>query len=177
MKLLVDFFPILLFFLAYKFFGIYWATGVAIAAAGLQVGYVRLRWRRWDKLQLMTLFLITVLGGATLFFHEEIFIKWKPTLINWLFAAVFLGSQYVGKAPIIQRLMKQQISLPAEIWRRLNLSWVVFFLLSGLANLYVVYHFDTNTWVNFKLFGLMGLTIIFIILQAFYLARHLRHES
>lgn len=174
MKLLVDFFPIFLFFIAYKLAGIYIATGVAILASFIQVAYEWLRHKRCDSMQIMTFLLILFLGGATLFLHNELFIKWKPTVINWLFGAVFLGSQFIGKQPFIQTLMKNQIALPPAIWQRLNFSWVLFFFFSGVANLYVVYHFDTNTWVDFKLFGLMGLTVVFVLLQAVYLARHVR---
>ncbi len=173
MKFLFDFFPILLFFVAYKMYGIYVATGVAIAASFVQVALFWARHRRFENMHLVTLGLIVVLGGATLWLQDERFIKWKPTLVNWLFALVFLGSQFIGKKPITERMMSSAISLPAHIWSRLNLSWVVFFVASGLANLYVVYNYDTDTWVNFKLFGLMGLTFAFVIAQGFYLARYM----
>lgn len=177
MKLLYDFFPILLFFAAYKFFGIYIATAIAIITTCLQVGYQWFRYKRCETIQIITLVLIVLLGGATLFLHNELFIKWKPTAINWLLGIIFLGSQFVSKEPFIQHLMQNQIRLSPSIWQRLNLSWVIFFFATGLANLYVAYHYDTNTWVNFKLFGLLGLTIGFIILQSIYLARHVKHEQ
>lgn len=176
MKLLIDFFPILLFFLSYKFFGIYVATGVAIGASIIQVIWHWIRNRNFDMMQVVTLLIIVVLGGATLSLHNELFIKWKPTAINWIFATVFLCS-HLTKTTIIQRLMQQNISLPLNIWQRLNISWVVFFFLTGLANLYVVYHYDTNTWVNFKLFGLLGLTVIFVILQAIFLSKHVKSDA
>jgi intracellular septation protein len=118
--------------------------------------------------------LIGVLGGATLFFHDEMFIKWKPTIINWLFAAVFWGSHYIGKDPIIKRMMNSQVNLPSDVWARLNMSWVGFFFISGVANIYVAYHFTTNAWVNFKLFGVLGMTFFFVILQAVYLSRYVK---
>ncbi len=173
MKLLFDFFPILLFFLTFKFYGIYVATGIAIAASVVQVGTFWLKNRRLEKMHLITLVLILVLGGATLFFHNEWFIKWKPTAINWVFALVFLGSQWFAKKPLIQTMMEKNVELPLLIWNRLNLSWVIFFILVGGANLFVAYNYDTNTWVNFKLFGVLGLTVLFVIVQAVYLTRHI----
>ncbi|MBN2701563.1 MAG: septation protein A [Methylothermaceae bacterium] len=173
MKLLFDFFPIILFFAAYKLEGIYVATGVAIAATFVQVGYMWLRHRRVENMHLITLGLIVVFGGATLYFHDEEFIKWKPTVINWLFGVVFLASQFIGKKPFIQRMMAANVDLPQLVWYRLNLSWALFFLFLGAVNLFVVYTFDTDTWVNFKLFGMLGLTVGFVLLQAVFLARYL----
>lgn len=126
-------------------------------------------------LQIVTLVLITVLGTATLLLHNELFIKWKPTAINWIFAAIFLGS-HLTKQTIMQRLMSNNISLPTNVWMRLNLSWVIFFFITGLVNIYVVYHFDTNTWVNFKLFGVLGMTVAFVVLQAIYLSKYIKPE-
>lgn len=177
MKFLVDFFPIALFFIAYKVWGIYVATAVAIATSIVQVSYEWIRFRKIDKMQWATLGLIAVLGGATLVFHKEIFIKWKPTIINWLLAAVFWGSHYIGKEPIIKRMMNAQVKLPSDVWARLNLSWVAFFFISGVANLYVVYHFSTNAWVNFKLFGVLGMTFLFVILQAVYLSKYAKAST
>lgn len=174
MKLLFDFFPIILFFIAYKAVGIYAATAVAIVASLAQVGFTRLRHGRVERMHVISMALILVLGGATLFLQDEMFIKWKPTAVNWAFALAFLGSQFIGRAPLIARMLSESVTLPDEVWRRLNLSWVVFFLAMGAANLYVVYHFSTDTWVNFKLFGMMGLTFAFVIGQAFYLARHIQ---
>lgn len=177
MKLLFDFFPIVLFFAAFKFFGIYVATGVAIAASTLQVAGVWFKNRKFEFMHLLTMGIIVVLGGATLLLHNEMFIKWKPTVINWVLAVVFFGSQFIGKKPLIHRMMENNIELPEFVWRRLNLSWVSFFALMGAANLYVVYHYDTDTWVNFKLFGILGLTVVFVILQAIYLTRHVSDDK
>ncbi|MCX8049950.1 MAG: septation protein A [Methylohalobius sp.] len=173
MKLLFDFFPVVLFFIAYKLDGIYVATGVAIAATLLQVGYLWLRQRRVETMHLVTLGLIVILGGATLYLHDEQFIKWKPTVVNWLFGAILLFSQVVGDKPLIQRMMAESLALPNQIWSRLNLSWALFFWLLGAANLFVALRFDTEVWVNFKLFGMLGLTVVFAILQAAFLARYL----
>ena len=176
MKLLFDFFPILLFFAAYKYADIYVATGVAIVASIIQVGYTWFKHRRVETMQWVTLVLIVVFGGATLLLKDEMFIKWKPTVLNWMFAAAFLGSQFIGKKSLAERMLTANISLPREIWTRVNLSWVTFFVLLGCANLYVVYNFDTDTWVNFKLFGMMGLTIAFVLLQAVFLSRYMKPE-
>ncbi|KTD21560.1 septation protein A [Legionella londiniensis] len=172
MKLLFDFFPILLFFICYKLFDIYYATAVAMGASLLQVIFYRIKNQRYEKMHLISLGLIMVLGGATLFFHNPWFIKWKPTGLYWLAAIVFLSSSFIGKKTLIEKMMDGNIHLPAKIWRRLNYAWSAFFILMGCLNLYVAYSFDTDFWVNFKLFGGAGLTLIFVFLQAIYLARH-----
>lgn len=177
MKFLFDFLPVLLFFIAFKLYDIYIATAVAIAGSIAQTGWLWLRYRRIERMPLFTLLLIVVLGGSTLIFHDEYFIKWKPTAVNWLFAVVFLGSQWVGQKPILERMLSENLELPAPVWLRLNLAWVGFFLTMGLANLYVALNFDTETWVDFKLFGMLTLTLIFVIAQAIYLARHIKPDT
>nr|VFK23398.1 MAG: intracellular septation protein [Candidatus Kentron sp. LPFa] len=202
MKFLFDSFPIALFFLAFWFYdeckgwladlgidpamltlhenaateGILAATIVAIVATFLQVGISWLRHHRVENMHLITLALLVVLGGATLLFKEEIFIKWKPTAVNWLFALVFWGSRFIGGKPLIRRMMESNVQLPTAVWERLNRSWIIFFLAMGLLNLYVVYHFSTEFWVNFKLFGLLGLTLVFVIGQSFYLVRYMKPQ-
>lgn len=173
MKLLTDFLPILLFFIAYKMFDIYVATAVAIAATFLHVAVTWLKTRKVATMQLVTLAILVIFGGLTLYLHNEQFIQWKPTVINWIFGAAFLGSQFVGEKTVVERLMSAQINLPDQIWRRLNLSWVTFFLIMGGANLYVMYNFDRDTWVNFKLFGMLGMTMVFLVIQSLFLARHI----
>ena len=177
MKFLFDFFPILLFFIAYKIFDIYVATAVAIAATFVQVGWFWLQHRRFEKMHIITLLMITILGGATLILHDETFIKWKVSVVNWLFGIVFLGSQFIGKKTIIQRMMEASIDLPAPIWLRLNLAWALFFIASGFLNLYVAYNFDTDTWVNFKMFGMLGLTILFLFIQALFIGRYIKDSE
>lgn len=172
MKLLFDFFPIILFFIAFKVFNIYIATAVAIISSIIQVFYTWFKNRRVEVMHIITLTIIVVLGSATLLFHNELFIKWKPTAINWIFAIAFITSQFFGEKPLIRRMMENNIQLPNAIWTRLNLSWVIFFTTMGAANLYVIYNYDTNTWVNFKLFGILGLTVVFVIAQAVYLTKH-----
>lgn len=172
MKLLFDFFPILLFFIAFKVYGIYTATAVAMAASLLQVAGFWLKHRRFEIMHLVTLGSVLLLGGATLIFHNPLFIKWKPTVIYWIFAIIFLGTHYIGKKPLIQRLMEEKLSLPKTVWGRLNLSWVMFFTIMGAVNLFVAYHYSMDIWVDFKLFGSFGLTFVFIILQALYMAKY-----
>lgn len=207
MKLLFDFFPIILFFVSYYKAGLLIehtfigqlidpakpdfinatiiATGVAIIASFIQVAVHWINTRKFERTHLFSLVLITVLGSITIFLGNPAFIQWKPTVLNWLFAAVFLGSMHVGEKPIIQRMMGHHITLPQNIWTTLNLAWVGFFFISGAANLYVAFYYNVDaspetrmdTWVNFKLFGLMGLTIIFVILQALYLSRHISEDD
>jgi intracellular septation protein len=212
MKFLIDFFPVLLFFLAYKVYDIYVATAVAIIASAIQVGWLRLKRGRTETMHLVTLVLLLVFGGLTIALQDRAFIMWKPSIVNWLFAAAFLGSHFIGKRPLIERMMSHAVEAPKHIWRRLNLMWSTFFVLAGLANLYVANgffaaqqalaaaaggsdidlatcgetfsgellhlcmaaHAREETWVDFKLFGMMGLTIAFVVVQAFYLARHIR---
>lgn len=176
MKLLFDFFPIFCFFIAYKFFGIYPATAVAMGASVIQVGCFWFKHRRFEITHIITLVLIIVLGSATLFLHNPVFIKWKPTAIYWVLALLFLGSQFSGN-PVLKRLMGSKITLPQLIWNRLNTCWVIFFSVLGLVNIYVAYHYSTNTWVNFKLFGILGCTLVFGIIQSLYMAKYLESSE
>ena len=187
MKLFFDFLPIVLFFVAYKFGGgtylwdgqgydikgIYVATAVMIVATICQNAYSWFRHGKLEKSHLITLVMVVTLGGATLWLQNPNFIMWKPTVVNWLFAAAFLGAQFFTKQSLLERMMSEHLQLPNFVWSRLNFAWIIFFILSGVANLYVAFNFDEATWVNFKLFGLLGLTILFIIAQSVYLSRHI----
>ncbi len=185
MKFLFDLFPVILFFVAYKMYDIFVATAVAIAASAVQVGAYWLKHRSFEKMHLVTLGLITVLGGATLVFQDALFIKWKVTVVNWAFALAFIGSLYIGQKPLVERMMGGSISLPQEVWKRLNWSWAIFFIIVGLINIYVAFYYGLELdekareeiWVNFKLFGVMGLTFAFVIAQAFYMTRHIEEEE
>ena len=177
MKLLVDFLPILLFFVAYKLADIYVATGVLIVATLGQVGWIWLRQHRVEKLPLITAGLVLVLGGATLALHDPWFVKWKPTVVNWLFALAFLGSHVIGQKTLLERMMGGQLELPTPVWVKLSFAWALFFFAMGVANLYVAYTFTENAWVNFKLFGMMGLTLLFVLAQAVYMSRHLETDD
>ena len=182
MKLLFDLLPVIFFFIAFKIpddphQGILLATAVAIVTSCLQVGLYWLKNRRFETMHLITLGLLLVLGGATLLLKDDRFIKWKPTAVNWVFAAAFLGSQFIGEKSLVRRMLEGNITLPAPVWVRLNLAWVAFFITAGCANLYVAFNFSLDTWVNFKLFGLMGLTLLFVFAQAFYLSRYSEQDN
>ena len=218
MKFLFDFFPLALFLIVYKLADIYTATIVIIAASFLQVGIHWLIHRRFEKMHLVSLVLFIVLGGMTLYLRDKRFIMWKPTIVNWLFAAAFIATAYIGKQPLIQRMLGGQMKMPDPIWRQLNFGWVAFFIFSGLINLYFAQRYITaqnaliaaapaitagqladldcdgqfsgntlplcqtasereKTWVWVKVFGLMGLTIVFIIGQSIFLMRHIQTDD
>lgn len=176
MKFLFDLFPVILFFAAYKVTDIYVATGVAIAATIAQVGWLKLRRRRVEPMLWASLAIIVVFGGATLALRDETFIKWKPTVLYWLFAAALAGAALFFRRNLIRSVMGAELSLPDAVWARLNWSWVLFFTAMGALNLFVAYNFATDQWVNFKLFGGTGLMLLFVIGQALFLARHVEHE-
>ncbi|MCJ7558948.1 MAG: septation protein A [Gammaproteobacteria bacterium] len=171
MKLLIDFFPVFAFFVAYKAFDIYVATAVLIVSFLAQFLLDWHKNKKINKMHLTSLVLVLVFGGITLFLRNEIFIQWKPTVLNWLFALAFLVAPLITKKTLVQRLLEKNIDLAPHLWRQLNFMWIVFFTLSGAANLYVVYHYDEATWVNFKLFGLLGLTFLFVLLQGIWLSK------
>lgn len=177
MAFLFDFFPVLLFFVAYKWQGIFVATGVIIVATLVQVAVQWLRTRSVKPMHLVTAALVLVFGGLTLVVQDEAWIKWKVTVVNWLFAAGFLASAWIGKRTVIERLLGAEIRLPGFVWRRLNLMWVAFFAFLGALNLYVMHAFDTDAWVDFKFYGVIGLTLVFALFQGVYLARHVHEES
>ena len=176
MQLLIDFLPVVLFFIAYKLAGIYVATGVLIVAVLAQTAIAWIRHRKVSTMLLISAALVLLFGGLTLLVHDATFIKWKPTIVNWLFAAAFLASQFIKGPTLVQRLMGEQVQLePASLWTKLNLMWVVFFIVCGALNLYVAFTFSESTWVNFKLFGLFGLTLVFALAQGVWLARKAEH--
>ena len=177
MKLLLDFFPIILFFVAFKVWGIYAATGVAIVATVLQIGYLRYKNGKVEPMQWVSLGVIVLFGGATLLAHDENFIKWKPTVLYWLMGAALLIGQLVFKKNLLRSVMGAQLQLPDAIWLKLNWAWTAFFALMGALNLWIAFHFDTDTWVNFKLFGGMGLMVVFVIAQAIYMSRYLPQDG
>ena len=173
MKFLFDLFPVILFFVAYKLAGIFVATAAAIAATFVQVGWLWLRGKRIDGMLWASLAIIVVFGGATLLLHDDTFIMWKPTVLYWLFAAVLVVSERFFGRNLIRAMMRAQLELPPAAWAKLNWSWAGFFAALGALNLYVAYHFTQNQWVNFKLFGVTGLMLLFILAQALFLARHI----
>ncbi|MDY6979527.1 MAG: inner membrane-spanning protein YciB [Pseudomonadota bacterium] len=214
MKFLFDFFPILLFFIIYKLYGIYPATAVAIAGSIVQNAFYWYRHRKFENMHLVTLGLIVILGGATLLFQNKAFIMWKPTAVYWAFAIAFFGSQFIGEKPLIQRMMGHAIAVPPRIWRNANFSMALFSVLLGVANLYVAnFYFVAeqaliavsdqavnlencastysgtavelcrqaksmeSIWVNFKLFGMLILSVVFLIGLGVYLSLHVKDEE
>lgn len=177
MHLLFDFLPIAAFFVAYKFYGIYVATAAAIVINLIQVFGHWIKHRSLSSIQLISLILILLFGGSTLILHNELFIKWKPTVLYWLLGFIALISQWIGKKPLMQVLLETNIVLSDKVWLSLNRNWSIFFMLMGGVNLWVAYSFDTNTWVNFKLFGLLGITFLFILTQAIYLSRFIQSDE
>ena len=182
MRFFFDLLPVAVFFIAYyavdnREQAIYIATAAAVAASVIQVAGFRLLSGRGEKMHLVTLAIILVLGGITVLLQDKRFWFWKPTLVNWLFAAAFLGSQFVGEKPLVERMLSAAAAAPRRVWLRLNFAWAAFFVLLGALNLYVAFNFAEHIWVNFKLFGLMGLTLLFAVGQAFYLARYLKEPQ
>lgn len=150
------------------------ATAVAIVATMAQITYLLLRGRKVDGMLWISLAIIVVFGGATIYFHNETFIKWKPTVLYWVFAVVLIGAQITMGKNLIRLMMKAQIDLPDPVWTRLNLAWAGFFAAMGALNLYIAYNFPTSVWVNFKLFGFMGLMIAFVIAQTMFLSKYIK---
>jgi intracellular septation protein len=177
MKFLFDFFPVILFFIVFKMAGIYAATATAIAATFVQIGWSWMRHRKVENMQWASLGIITVFGGATLLLHDETFIKWKPTVLYWLFSGVLVGGWMFFRKNLIRSMMGAQVELPDDVWYKLLLSWAAFFLVMGVLNLYVAFNYSTDAWVNFKLFGGMGLMLVFILGQAVVLARHMPQDK
>jgi intracellular septation protein len=200
-KILFDLFPIILFFVAYQFGashpadasawlaalgitlegdakpGVYLATVVAIAATFMQIAWAWIKYRKIDTMLWVSLALIVVFGGATLLLHDETFIKWKPTVLYWLFALSLGLAPMLFERNLIRLMMEKNVTLPDAIWTRLNLAWAAFFTLMGIANLWVAMHYSTDAWVNFKMFGSLGLMVLFIFGQTLYLSRHIKEEE
>ena len=179
MKLLFDLFPVILFFAAFKMFGIFVATGVAIAATFAQIGWVWFRHRKVDGMLWTSLAIITVFGGMTLLLHDETFIKWKPTVLYWSFALALSVSVLFFNKNLIRSVLGEQLSLPEAVWSKLNWSWVGFFVFMGIANLAVAFlmGLSTDAWVNFKMFGGMGLMLLFTLAQGLFLSKYIDEEK
>jgi len=178
MQFLYDLLPVVFFFIAYKLAGIYVATAVLIVGVLVQTAISWFRHKKVSPMLLTSAVLVLVFGGLTLWIHDAAFIKWKPTIVNLLFAGAFLASHVIKGPTILQRLMGEQMQLePESLWLKLSYMWVGYFLVCAALNLYVAYNFSENTWVNFKLFGLMGLTIVFALAQGYWLGRKLDQVS
>jgi intracellular septation protein len=201
MKFLFDLLPVILFFVAFKVAGnntdgaasvvtsllgadiapaqapILLATAVAIVATFLQVAWLLVRGKKVDTMLWISLAIIVVFGGATLLLHDETFIKWKPTVLYWLFAAILLGGKLMFRRNLIKAMMEKQLVVPEPVWDKLNVSWIAFFSVMGLVNLYFAFTFSTETWVNFKLFGAFGLMLLFVIVQGVWLHKYVEQKE
>ncbi|MCA6998841.1 septation protein A [Dickeya solani] len=176
MKQLIDFIPLIVFFVCYKLYDIYVASGALIAATAAALLLSWFIYRKIEKMMLLTFLMVAVFGTLTLVFHNDQFIKWKVTIIYTLFTIALLFSQFVMKKTLIQRMLGKELSLPEMVWAKLNISWAVFFLLCGLANIYIAFWLPQSVWVDFKVFGLTGLTLVFTLLCGVYIYRHLPAE-
>ena len=184
MKALFDFFPLILFFAAFKLYDIYVATAIAIVATFLQVGYVWIKYRRFVPTHIITLVVISFFGGLTLFFHNDAFIMWKPSVVNWIFSVIVIVSMLLNRS-VIKVLMGKQLDLPDPVWSRLSLAWGVFFLAMGFLNMYVAFYYQPDlpaevrreTWVNFKVFWMLGLTLLFSVAQMFLIAKYIDPDA
>lgn len=176
MKFLFDLFPVALFFVAIQIWDIYIATGVAIAATFAQVGWLALRRKKIEPMLWASLAIIVVFGGLTLYLRDKTFILWKPTVLYWLFGAVLAGAALLGRN-LIRAVMSEQMRLPDAIWARLNWSWVGFFAFMGVVNLYVAFNFSEKAWATFKLFGGMGLMLLFIVAQSAFLSKYVEEDK
>ncbi|MCR4304927.1 MAG: septation protein A [Gallionella sp.] len=177
MKLLFDLFPVILFFAAFKFQGIYVATAAAIAATIAQIVWTKFRHGKVDTMLWVSFAIIAVFGGATLLLRDETFIKWKPSVLYWMFSAILLVSNIWFNKNLMKTLLQEKIALPLHAWHRLNLSWSLFFAVLGFINLYVAFNYSTDAWVNFKLFGFTGLMLVFILAQGAWLAKYVDEKK
>lgn len=183
MKFLFDFFPVALFFIIFKSHedqveGMVAATGALIVATLIQVAFNWFRHKKIEKMHIITLVLVVIFGGATIYFKDPNFLIWKVTIANWLFAVVFYASHFIGnKTPLVKRMMQANISMPDQAWHRLSISWVLFFTLTGIINLMVANFYSFDIWVDFKLFGILGLTLAFVILQGLFLSKFINEED
>jgi intracellular septation protein len=206
MKLFLDFLPLILFFGVFKYadmnaeaaaryatehFGfavsggvvgvdeapVLLATVVVMAATLVQIGILVLMRRKVDTMLWVTFGLVAVLGGATVWFHDPTFIKWKPSVLDWVFALALWVSQAMFGKNLLKMLVGGQLGLPEAVWRRLNMAWILFFIVMGVLNLWVAYTFSTSVWATFKVFGLTGLMLAFMVAQGFYISRYLKDED
>ncbi len=177
MKFLFDLLPVILFFATFKVAGIFTATAVAIGATLAQIAWVKWHHGKVDGMLLASGAIVVVFGGATLLLHDETFIKWKPTVLYWMFALILFVAEIFWRKNLIRSMMEQQMSMPDNIWRMLNHAWVGFFMVLGVINLYVAFQYPTETWVNFKLFGATGLMLAFVVAQSLLLSKYIEEKD
>lgn len=185
MKFLFDLFPVILFFGTYQLYpligpkteAIFYATAVAILATVGQIAWMHFRHGKVDRMLWISLGIVSVMGGATLLLHDRTFIMWKPSVLYWTFSTVLLVSANFFGKNLIKSMMQEQINVPETLWSRLNYSWALFFALMGAANLYVAFNFTESTWVKFKMFGTLGLMLLFVLLQGMMLAKYIEEKE
>ena len=177
MKLLFDLFPIILFFAAFKLFGIFAATATAIAATVLQIAWTKWRHGKVDTMLWISFAIIAVFGGATLLLHDETFIKWKPTILYWVFSLTLLFSNLFFRKNLMRAFLHDKVALSVKVWNHVNLAWSLYFAALGVVNLYVAFNYSTDTWVNFKLFGTTGMMLVFVLLQAMVLSKYVEEDK
>ena len=184
MKLLFDFFPIVAFYLTYNLSkaklgdvnAMIAATAVLMLATTIQMAYTWIKHKKIEKMHVLVLVLALVFGGATIYFRDPAYLIWKVTLVNWLFALAFIASHFIGEKTLIRHMMDHALILPEPVWQKLSLMWIVFFISLGTLNLIVAARVSFDHWVDFKLFGLMGLTLLFALGQGIYLSRYIKEE-
>ena len=173
-KIFFDFFPIIIFFVVYKIYNIYYATAALMISFTIQIIFQLLKNRKVDPMHIVTFIVIILFGGLTLYFHNDKFIQWKVTVINWLFALILMSSQIIFKKNLLKALLSKNMVMKSDKhWSKLNTMWIYYFILLGGLNLYIAYFYSLSAWVNFKTFGLMGITLLFIIIQSIYLYKHI----
>lgn len=173
MKFFFDLLPVILFFIGFKFYGIYVATAIAIAATIGLIIVSKVRHGKVDKMLLANGAIISVLGGITLLLHDQTYIMWKPTVLYWAGAATLLIANLFFKKNFIQQMMGKMLNPPDNIWKKLNFAWVIFLTALGFVNLYVAFNYSLDTWVNFKLFGVTSAMFLFVIMQILLLRRYI----
>jgi intracellular septation protein len=172
MKFILDFFPAFLFFISFKIWGIYTSIAVLMASSFAQIAFIWFRYQKIEPSHLIAFFIVLILGGASLLFRNPIFLLWKPTIVFWTFAIIFIVYKKLKKKTVLASMIGPKLALPESKWNFLNKIWLIFFLAVGAINIYVAYNFTLNAWVNFKVFGVLALTIIFIVLQSFYISKN-----
>lgn len=177
MQFLIDFIPIIVFFVAYKLYGMYVATAAIMAVITVQIAVQWFTKRTVNKMLLVSGALVLVLGGITLALHDPLFIQWKLTIVDGLFAIAFLASQFIGEKPLVERIMGHAIELPKKMWHQLNLMWVANFTILAVVNVYVIYNFSEEFWVGFKVWGTLGFTVLVALLQGVWISRYLPDDE
>jgi len=177
MKQFFEFIPLIIFFIVYKMVDIYAATGSLIVTTGLLLAYNFFKYKKVEKMHVITFVMVLVFGSLTLILHDDVFIKWKVTVIYILFTIALTVSQVFFKKPIIKQMLGKEIDLPDNVWNTLNSAWAIFFLVLGLLNIYVAFYMAQEVWVNFKVFGLLAATLIFTVLSGVYIYKYLPKEE